>query len=317
MAPRVTEALAGRPGTGEPVTTCGVIALVNLQAQISARQTLTERNRLAFVDRAGLVDLLLVRGQVLGRIADYEQVERTASSLVSDEPVQGLALLARARTRAVFHRFAPALADLATAERLGADTTEVDTERAAVHQALGRYDEAGRLLHEAVRRRRDFQTSVRWPACVPSTPTSPPPSTCSPKAAPATAESAPFPLALLDLHRGRMWQQQNDLSQARLWFDSALHRLPDMAPALGCYAQIEAALGETTSAITRLRPLVTSTDDPDYPAQLTILLNATGRTDEGRHWREQAEARYNQLRARHPDAFTDHAASFRLALGET
>jgi hypothetical protein len=78
--------------------------------------------------------------------------------------------------------------------------------------------------------------------------------------------------------------------------------------------RVEAALGQTASAIARLKQLVISTDDPDYPAHLAILLNATGRTDEARHWSQQAATRYDQHCARHPDAFTDRAARFRLAL---
>ncbi|MEV5173363.1 hypothetical protein AB0L10_20265 [Streptomyces flaveolus] len=289
---------------------------MNLQAQISARQTRPRHSRLSCVDRAGLVDLLILRGQVLSRIADYERAERTAEYLVSDEPDEGLAFLARARTRATFHRFTQAVADLATADRLGADPTEVDTERAAVHQALGHYDQAQDLLREVVRRRADFQSLGALAGLY------------AQRADIARAERlfadsrscyrgvSPFPLALLDFHRGRMWQRRHDISRACLWFDSALRRLPDLAPAQGCYARTEAALGETSSAIARLQRLVTSTDDPDHSAQLAILLHETGRADEAQQWSERAAARYDQLCARHPEAFTDHAVRFRLAMGD-
>ncbi|MET9452493.1 hypothetical protein [Streptomyces cinerochromogenes] len=96
-----------------------------------------------------------MNGRVLGRVADYERAEQSAADLVSEEPEQGLAFLARAGTRATLHRFAPALTDLTTAERLGADPTDVDAERAAVHQAR---DHAQKLLHEVARRRSDFRT---------------------------------------------------------------------------------------------------------------------------------------------------------------
>jgi hypothetical protein len=61
------------------------------------------------------VDLLLLHGQVLGRIADYERAAELAEMLVSDAPDAGTARMARARTRATLHRFAEALADLEAA----------------------------------------------------------------------------------------------------------------------------------------------------------------------------------------------------------
>ena len=65
------------------------------------------------------------RGHVLGCIADYEQAEALAEQLLEDARSDGDAVLARARTRATFHRFADALTDLDEAQRLGADPTLV------------------------------------------------------------------------------------------------------------------------------------------------------------------------------------------------
>ncbi|MEU3862700.1 tetratricopeptide repeat protein [Streptomyces sp. NPDC028722] len=288
---------------------------MNLQAQISARQELARQGRLLLADRAGLVELLTLRGQALGRIADYERAADTAVHLVSDEPDQGIAFLARGRTHATFHRFTQALTDLTTAEQLGVEPTEADAERAAIHQALGRYNQAQQILDDAARRRADFETLGALAGLY------------AQRADIHSAERlfddsraryrgvSPFPLALLDFHRGRMWLTQGDLSRALLWFDAALRRLPDFAPAQGHYAQVQAALGQTASAIARLRQLSASSDDPDYPARLAIILNETGQSDEAGCWREQATARYEQLCARHPDAFADHSATFQLAIG--
>jgi tetratricopeptide (TPR) repeat protein len=56
----------------------------------------------------------------------------------------------------VFHRFAPALTDLDTAAALGGDRAGLDAERAAIYQALGRYDEALAIRQLAVDRHADF-----------------------------------------------------------------------------------------------------------------------------------------------------------------
>jgi tetratricopeptide (TPR) repeat protein len=126
---------------------------------------------------------------------------------------------------------------------------------------------------------------------------------------------SPFPVALIDFQHGLMWLEQGDLQTARLWFDAAQHRVPSYVPALGHLAEVEAAMGERQTAISRLRPLVISSDDPEYAAQLAGLLNEAGQTQEANRWRTKAAARYDELAARHPAAFADHAAEFWLTTG--
>lgn len=298
-----------------PVTTSGTIALVNLDAQISGRQALACQGRLTVAEQAGLLELITLRGQILGRIADYEQVVAEAEQLVRDACAEPLAYLARARARATFHLFTQALDDLATAERLGIDPAQSDTERAPVLQALGCYDQAEALLHQAVQRRPGFESFGALAGLH------------AERGDTASAEAlfdvsraryrglSPFPLALLDLQRGRMWLKQGSLSRARPWFEAARRRLPACAPAQGHLAAVEAAQGDATSAIDRLRLLVDSSDDPHYTGQLARTLAETGRTSEARHWRATAAARYDQLCTRYPEAFADHAARFRLTVG--
>ena len=126
---------------------------------------------------------------------------------------------------------------------------------------------------------------------------------------------SPFPLALLDFQRGLMWLTQDDLRRAFAWFEAAVHRLPAYAPAQGHLAEVEAALGELEAAIARLLPLTGSSDDPDYAASLARILAEAGRVEEASKWRNQAAARYDELMARHPEAFADHAAEFWLEAG--
>ena len=113
--------------------------------------------RLMLPQSAGLIDLLTLRGHILGRIADYERADALAERLVCDAPAMA-GVLARARARATLHRFAEALADLDSAEQRGADQHTLDAERAAIFQALGRYDEALALRWDAAERRPNFAT---------------------------------------------------------------------------------------------------------------------------------------------------------------
>ena len=73
--------------------------------------------------------------------------------------------------------------------------------------------------------------------------------------------------------------------------------------------------GKRRRAIARLRPLALASDDPDYATQLARILGDAGHTEEAQTWRGRAEARYDELLARHPDAFADHAAEFWLTIG--
>ena len=182
-------------------------------------------------------------------------------------------------------------------------------------QAVGRYDEALTLMREAVKRRADF-ASVAALA-----------SLCAESGDIDRAEQlfdesrdryrgvSPIPLAQLHFQRATMWLAQGDLPRGRSWLGAAHRRLPAYAPAQGHLAEVEAALGETDSAIARLHPLTISSDDPDYPAQLARILTEVGRAEEAREWRARAAARYDELVARHPEAFADHAAEFWLDAG--
>lgn len=267
-------------------------------------------------ERALLVDLLLLRGQVLGRIVDYERAAELVEVLVRAAPDEGLAWLARARTRATFHRFPEALADLHAAGRCGADRATLDAERAAILQAVGCYAEALVLRRAAVERRPDF-ASLGALAVLEAA-----------RGQVAEAERlfaearcryrgvSPLPVASLDFRRGLMWLGERDLPAARAWFDAAVRRVPAYAPALGHLAEIDAALGAHEAAIARLRPLAASSDDPEYPATLAGVLGDAGHPEEAEYWRSSAAARYDQLVLRHPEAFIDHAADFWLTVGD-
>jgi tetratricopeptide (TPR) repeat protein len=296
-------------------TTSGIIALVNLQGQIAGLEAQVAGGRLVVSQRADLIDLLTLRGHILGCIADTERAATLAEQLVCDAPTNGLAFLARARMRATFHRFAEALADLGAATRLGSDRTVLEAECAAVFQALGRYEAAFVLRQNAVEHRPDFATLGALALLQ------------AERGEIAEAERlfgegrrhyqgvSPFPLAQLDFQRGVMWLEQDDLRNAQVWFNAAQNRVPAYASAQGHLAEVEAALGEPEAAISRLRPLAAASDDPEYAGLLAGLLNETGQADEARRWRTQAAARYDDLVECHPAAFADHAAEFWLTAG--
>ena len=296
-------------------TTNGAIALHNLDAHIDGMERQSAQG-LTLRCTTELAGLLMLRGHILGRIADYEAAAELTEELPRVLLTDGRAFLARARTRACLHRFAEALTDLDSAELLGATGPEVDDERAAILQAVGRYEEA-LIMHVAAERRRPTFATLAALAALHAE-----------RAEVAQAERlfdgcrerfrgvSPFELAQLDFRRAQLWLEQRDLPRAREWLLESWRRVPAYAAAEGHLAEVEAELGEPESAITRLRRLAHRSDDPDYAAQLARILLDVGRPEEAAQWRQSAAARYAQLVDRHPAAFADHAAEFYLMTGD-
>jgi tetratricopeptide (TPR) repeat protein len=295
--------------------TDGTIALLNLDAQIDALEPEVRRGRASVETRAGLAELISLRGLIVGRIADYDRAEEIAEQLVRDAPMDASALRARARTRAGFHRFNDALADVDRAERLSLDAETANGERAAIFQALGRYDESYVLRDEAAKRQASFENLAALVGLhaergeIEAAEQQYEQSCCRYRGV------SPFPVALLDFQLGLMWMNAGQLNDARRLFEAAWRRVPLYAQAQGHLAEVEAELGEVDCAISRLRSLAASSDDPDYAAQLARILEEVGHEDESRRWRRLAASRYDELIASHPEAFADHAAEFWLAAG--
>ena len=296
-------------------TTDGTIALANLDAQIESLRLQAGRQRLTGRWLVELVDRLILRGEILGRIADYERAAALAEEFGRDVSADGAAFLARARTRALLHRFEEALTDLDAAERLGMARAAVEAERAAIFQAVGRYNAAMALRQAAIERRADFTALWAMAALYAERGEVDAAEHLFDESRRRFRGVSPFGLAQLDFQRGHMWQQDGDLDRAREWLMAAWVRLPVFARAEGHLAEVESALGEREAAIARLTRLAGASDDPDYATQLAGILRRDGRLEEAGVWRARALARYDELVARHPAAFADHSAEFWLTVG--
>jgi tetratricopeptide (TPR) repeat protein len=310
-----TLAHAIRSEAFELPTTNGFIALINLDAQIEGHEAEARSGSATFEGQVALIELITLRGFILGRISEFERAADCAERLLRDEVTNAAAYVARARTRTTFHRFADALEDLRAAERLLAPSVALNDERAAVFQALGRYDEAFAIRREAASLLPSFETLGALAGL------------CAERGEIETAEQlflesqshyrgvSPFPLAILNFQRGLMWMNNGRLDDAKIYFAAARRYVPQYAPAQGHLAEVEAQLGDTESAINRLFPLARYSEDPDYAAQLSRILGEAGRSDEARVWSRLAGTIYDELVGRHPEAFADHAAEFWLDAG--
>src|SRR5258708_2350546 len=295
--------------------TDGAIALLNLQAQIAGLEQDVRLGHATVESRVGLIELITLRGLILGHIADYQRADEMAEQLVRDAPNDGTSFVARARTRAVFHRFTDALDDIDRAERLGVDAETTSGDRAAIFQAIGLYDEALAIREEAADRRASFENVAGLVGLYSEIGEIDAAERLYAESRRRYRGISPFPLALLDFQWGLMWMNKGRLDDARISSDAARRRVPAYAPPQGHLAEVEAELGETESALARLYSLAASSDDPDYAAQLARILGDAGRAQESRHWFRLAAARYDELIASDPEAFADHAAEFWLAAG--
>jgi tetratricopeptide (TPR) repeat protein len=311
------------PEVHEPLTTSGTIAVTNLHGQIDGLAVRLSRAAtgetpvapLVVAQGAALIDLLNLRGHILGRVADYERAAELAERLVHVAPEDGTALLARARTRATLHRFAEAVADLGAAARSGADAAALDAERAVVLQALGCYADAMALIRKAAEQQSDFTTLGALAVLQAERGEVTEAERLFDEARRHYRGTSPFPLAQLDFRRGVMWHREGDLDAARSHYEAARRRVPDYAPALGHMAEVELLRGDPPAAVALLRPLMQTSDDPEYAAHLAAALHAGGRVHEAKQWRERAVAGYGELVLRHPEAYADHAADFWLTVG--
>jgi tetratricopeptide (TPR) repeat protein len=298
---------------GWPQTTDGSIAARNLDAQIEGLQADATSGHSTGTQLC-LIDLLVLRGRTLGRIADYRRAEQFADQFVR-EAGSADSFLGRARMHALFHRFLAALDDLDIAQDLSIDEDTVEEERAAIFQGLGRYDEALALRQQAVARCASFESLAALAGL---------------HAERGEIETArqlhgesqlryhgvsPFPLALLDFQFGQMWMHQGEWKKAQKVLQFAVQRLPGYAPAQGHLAEVEAEIGDAEDAVARLVPLAMSSDDPDYTSQLARILQDLGRIEESRHWCRLAATVYASLVVEYPEAFADHAAEFWLGPG--
>jgi len=259
--------------------------------------------------------LLILRGLILGRISDYERAAELADRPVDHADTDAAAYVARARTRAVFHRFGEALDDLDHADRISPQDIPAKHERAAILQALGRYDEALMAYEDAAGRGGQFEQAGALAGLWADRGETDAAQRLYLESLRSYRGVSPFPLALLAFQLGTMWMRHGRLDRARTCLEAAIRRVPAYAAAQGHLAEVEADLGDHETAITRLYPLAAASDDPDYAAQLARILGDIGRNDEASCWCRLAADRYDALTTDYPEAFADHAAEFWLGVG--
>jgi tetratricopeptide (TPR) repeat protein len=304
--PPATSSLSQRPSTTSPE-----IALNNLNGNIVQRLASVDRARPK--DKLALVDLLLDRSHYLGKIADLEQAERIAAGMKDNDGGDGSSEthLARAVVANALHRFDTALQELDLATQAGAPVLRVHGTRASVFMARGRYDEALALQLPDIEQRSSLTiASAAVLACKMQKPTAEWERLFE-LARDRFADVSPFALAWMDFQRGTLFELAGDDKSARLWFAEAVDVLP-----LYAHAVVHLAPSESPAdGIEMLEKVRGESDDPEVVAALAKAQQRAGHADAARPLIEAAKKRYDEIVAKYPEAFADHAARFWLDLG--
>ncbi len=283
------------------ITTSSSIAIRNLDQQIAQ-----------LGDQPGVEELLLVRQRFL---SDFEALNR-ACTLTEGRSETSADLLRRARTRAAVHRFADALGDIAAAERQGATSEETKGLRASILVATGHaYDVIPELQADLVHRP-GFASRSALATAYAEVGRLSEADRLFVAALGDLDTTLPFPYAWIYFARGLMWADQGgDAARGEANYKRALTYLPEFVAANAHLAKLEAARGDTASAIERLERVVVASNDPEALSLLGKLHVQGGDTVHGREEISLAQQRYESLLARYPLGFADHGADFYLGPG--
>jgi tetratricopeptide (TPR) repeat protein len=293
--------------------TSGRIALANLSASIES----LERRRTAeasFEELLALSKLLLVRGDLLGRVADHDRAELIATEAIVLSPESPRTPYIRARLAGRFHRFEEAKALLDQALAAGYGVHEIETERAALLQATGRYPEALALRRRLAEDDPGIHTlgalasllaeMGEWAAAE------------SRYAAALDADEGPSPIPCSQLlfEWGVSAMRHGELDRADEILADLAAIMPAHVPGRGHRAEVALARGQLNTALALVRPLLQVSDDPEYRATYAEILAARG-DREAVSEAERAATAYESLLARRPEAYADHAAAFFTGVG--
>ena len=293
--------------------TSGRIAVANLSTLIESLE-LRRVEHATFENLVALSKLLFLRGDLLGRIVDHDRAELTAMEALALSPDTASTFYIRTRLAERFHRFEEANALVDQAFAAGYPTQDIDIEKAALLQATGKFSEALVLRERLANDDPGIHTlgalaslmaeMDRWVAA----------ESCYAAALDADNGVSPFPCGQLLFEWAVNAMRHGDLERAEAIFVQLDAILPAHVPGRGHRAEIALARGQLEVAAKLIAPLLETSDDPEYRAIYAEILAACG-DGEVANEAERAAAGYEQLLARRPEAYADHAAAFFMGVG--
>jgi tetratricopeptide (TPR) repeat protein len=293
--------------------TSGRIAVANLSALINSLE-LRRVEHATFEKLVALSKVLFLRGDLVGRIADHDRAELVATEAIVLSPDTASALYIRAQLAERFHRFEEANALLYQALAAGYPRHEIDSENASLLQATGQYTEALVLRKRRAKNDRGIRTLGALASLLAEMDQWAGAESCYSAALNADNGVSPLPCGQLLFEWGVSAMHCGDLDRAEAIFDELDAILPAHVPGRGHRAEVALARGQLDVAAALITPLLEISDDPEYRATYAEILAACG-DGQAATEAERAAAAYEQLLARRPEAYADHAATFFIGIG--
>lgn len=278
-------------------------AVKNLDAQVKQLEERRAAKRLSVSDGVKLVALYQQRAMFLGRLSDDEAALALANSLVKAHPKSPLALKSRASIRQRLHHFEEALADLSSAQALGAD---VARERTDILEATAPTDATLEAIRRDAQVRPTFDLLARLGAALAVRGQLKAADDAYLAAFAAYRDVSPFMVAWLEFQHGLLHERMEDWEGTRESWSRAEARLPVYAAAAAHLAELEPS---HERAVALVRRAWDQSGDPTYAGQLAALLSKSA-PEEARALRGLAAKAFASRMKRHPAAFADHAARF-------
>lgn len=303
------------PRVAVPEGAAKAIADLERQREFHALRVAQDR---AWLDAARMADLSLRLARLTGRFEHYGDAEAAIAQAFELAPEGSGPHVAAAQVDFTLHRFDDAEAHLADAERgvvlsdLAATLREM---RADIALARGRYDEA-RAAYEAMAAARASTTNLtRLAHLYAQTGDLVLADRTFARAIGAAQQDRPFHEAKLELQRGLLDLELGRHAEARAHYERANAAFPGWYLVEEHLAETLVALGETERAEAIYADVVARTQSPELMGAHAEVLEALGRPDEAAALRARADARWEALLSRFPQALGGHGLEHFLERG--
>lgn len=322
-APRAVASVdAGpRPLRGRPrvdlTTTDEDIYLGNLDGQIAELERLLRDNPDGLMLVQRLSGALHLRGRIRGSLDDLKAGIDRASQAIRIAPESGDGYLLRAEQEQSLHRFAATREDVYEAAALGADEERIAALRTELDWNAGRYDAAIAGIRAATRAHPNVSTAwLREAQLEHALGHDDDADRAFENAEDLVVDTAPLPLAHLNVQRGIQRSDQGRIDEAIVFFREAVRRMPSYVPAAEHLAEALAEIGEDEEAVELYEKIVERSSDPEFAHALAALHRKAGETARASALEARARAGYERLLVTFPEAMYWHASEFYADVGE-
>ena len=288
-----------------PKTQSSAININNLDSDIADAERRAKKGETFFAQR--LPDLLIDRAGYLGTSDDFDTADETSAKNATTDPNDGGVRLTRAHVLSALHRFDEALRELDVAAAHGAPGEDVARVRGSIFLATGRCAEAApiwpqRAYPTDLAARGALEQRLGHPELAES---------LFERSRLSFKDVSSFHFGWIDFERARAFEREGDTRRARAYLEDALAAFPEYAHVAVHLAVLEGG----DSALAHLAPVEKRATDPDVLAAHADALRRLKRDVEANAMTDRARARFEEVLAKHPEAYADHAARFFLGAG--